>query len=88
MIKLMSFRVLFAIAAYYNFNINQINIKIDFFYGLINQLVYMQIPKSSEDSTNKSKFCTLLKALYSLKQISRLWYKRLSKFLLKKLGLN
>ena len=29
----------------------------------------------------------LLKTLYNLKQALRLWYKRLSKFLLKKLGL-
>lgn len=31
--------------------------------------------------------CKLLKALYGLKQASRLWYERLSKFLLEKLDL-
>lgn len=30
--------------------------------------------------------CKLIKALYYFKQAPRLWYKRLSKFLLKKLG--
>lgn len=49
----MVFRVLFAIAAYYDLDIDQINIKIAFFYGLINQLVYVQISKRSEDITNK-----------------------------------
>lgn len=31
--------------------------------------------------------CILLKAMYRLKQASRLWYKRFSNFFLKKLGL-
>lgn len=84
----MAFRVLFAIAAYYKLNINPMDIKTAFFYNLINQLVYVQIPKSSEDLTNKGKVCKQLKALYRLKQVPRLWYKRLFKFLLKKLGLS
>lgn len=32
----MVFRILFVIAAYYNFDIDQIDVKIAFFYGLIN----------------------------------------------------
>lgn len=52
-VKWMAFRVLFAIAAYYNLNINQIDIKIAFLYDLINQLVYMQISKGSKDASNK-----------------------------------
>lgn len=78
----MTFRVLFAIAAYYDLNIHQINIKTVFLLGLIDQLVYVQILKDSEDFTKKIKVYKLLKALYSPKQVSKLWYKRLSKFLL------
>lgn len=62
--------------------------KTAFFYRLINQLVYVQIPKGSETVANKNMVCKLLKALYGLKQAPKLWYKRLSKFLLKKLGLH
>lgn len=83
----MAFKVLFAIVAYYNLNINQIDIKIAFLYGMIDQLVYMQIPKGSKNSTNKGMICKLLKVFYNLKQTLRLWYKQLSQFLLKKLGL-
>ncbi len=86
MVKLMAFRVLFAIAAYYDLNIDQMDVKIAFLYSLIDQLVYVQIPKGLEDSTNRGKVCKLLKALYGLKQAPRLWYKTLSKFLLEKLG--
>lgn len=83
MVKLVAFKVLFAIAAYYDLDIDQIDIKTAFLYSLINQLVYIQIPNRSEDTTNKRMVYKLLKALYNLKQVPRLWYKRLSKFLLK-----
>lgn len=71
----MAFRVLFAIAAYYDLDIDQMDVKTAFLYGLIDQLVYVQIPRESEDATNKRMVCKLLKALYGLKQAPRLWYK-------------
>ena len=84
----MAFRILFAIIAYYDFDIDQIDMKIAFLYRLINQFVYIQIPKGLETSTNKNILCKLLKTLYSLKQAPNLWYERFSNFFLKKLGLH
>lgn len=84
----MVFRVLFAIAADYNLDINQMDIKTLFLYEIIDQLVYIQIPKGSKTSANKRMVCKLLKVLYGLKQAPRLWYERLSKFFPKKLGFN
>ena len=86
-IKLMAFRVLFAIAAHYDLDIDQIDVKTAFFYGMMDQLVYVQIPKGLETTANKKMVCKLLKTLYGLKQAPRLWYEKLSKFLLEKLGL-
>ncbi len=86
-IKPMAFRVLFAIAAYYDLDIDQIDVKTASLYGTIDPLVYVQILKASETTANKGMVCKLLKALYGLKQALRLWYERLSKFLLEKLGL-
>lgn len=83
----MAFRVLFAITTYYNLDIDQMDIKIAFLYSLIDQFVYVQIPKRSEDATSKRIVCKLLKALYNLKQVLSIWYKKLSKFLFKRLGL-
>ena len=87
-VKPMAFRVLFAIAAYYDLDIDQMDMKTAFLYGLIDHLVYVQIPKGSESPSTKGMVCKLLKALYGLKQAPRLWYERLSKFLLEKLGLH
>ena len=84
----MVFRVLFTIAAFYDLDINQINIKTAFLYDLINQLVYIKISKGTETNANRGMICKLLKILYGLKQSPRLWYKKLSNFLLQKLGLS
>lgn len=83
----MAFGVLFAIAAFLDPNIDQMEVKIAFLYGLIDQLVYIEIPKGRESEENRNKVCRPLKALYGLKQSPRLWYKRLSTLLLEKLGL-
>lgn len=87
MVKPIAFQVLFAIAVYYDLDIDQMDVKTAFQYGLIDQLIYVEIPKGTETETNKHMVCMLLKALYSLKQSPRLWYERLSGFLLQKLGL-
>ncbi len=83
----MASRMLFAPAAYYDLDINQMNVKTAFLYRIIDQLVYVQIPKCSETTASKGMVCKLLNPFYSLKQALRLWCKRLSKFLLEKLSL-
>lgn len=47
----MVFRVLFAVAAYFELDIDQMNVKMAFLYGLIDQLIYVNISKSSELET-------------------------------------
>lgn len=64
------------------------DVKTAFLYGLIDQLIYVEIPKGTETEETKNMVCKLLKALYGLKQSPRLWYERLSAFLLEKLGLS
>ena len=82
-VKPMAFRVLFAIAAYLNLEIEQMDVKTAFLNGDIDAEVYVRFP----DGFNERKVCRLNKALYGLKQSPRLWYERLARFLLEKLGL-
>lgn len=58
-----------------------------FFYDLIDQLIYVKMLKNAETHTTKNMIYKLQKALYSLKQLQRLWYKQLPTFLFKKLCL-
>ena len=60
----MAFRVLFAVTAFYNLDIDQMDIKTVFFYDLINQLIYIEIPKGTKIDDMVFK---LFKALYGLK---------------------
>lgn len=41
----MAFRALFAIAAFYDLDIEQMDVKIAFFHGIIDQLFYVKVPK-------------------------------------------
>ncbi len=86
-VKPMACRVFFAIAAFYDLDIDQMNVKTAFLYGLVDQLIYVEMPKRTETDAKKNMVCKLLKAFYGLKQSPRLWYERLSSFLLEKHGL-
>lgn len=66
-VKSIAFKVLFAITAYYNLDIDQIDIKTCFLYEVIDQLVYIEILKGSEIMANKRMIYKLLKAFYKLK---------------------
>lgn len=83
----MAFRIFFAIAAFYNLDINQIDVKTAFLYRDINQLLYVELPKSYYKD-QKNLMCKLNRVLYGLKQSSQLWYEYLLLFLLKKLELS
>lgn len=60
-IKPMAFRVLFAIAAFLDLDIDQMDVKTALLYGLINQLVYVEMPKCKETYANREMVCKLEK---------------------------
>jgi hypothetical protein len=80
-VKPMSYKALFAIAAANDYEVEQMDVKTAFLYSDIpdDQLVYMEQPEGYEDGTND--VCLLLKAIYGLKQSPALWYATLSGFL-------
>ena len=68
-VKPMAFRFIFAVAAYYDLDIDQLDVKTAFLYGIIDQLIYVEMPKGYEVSND---VCKLNRALYGLKQSPRL----------------
>jgi len=86
-VKPMAYRILFTLAAYYSWDIQQWDIKTAFINAPIedNIEIYIIQPTGYEDPRYPIKVCRLNKALYSLKQSARQWHNCLS-LLLKDLG--
>lgn len=78
-VKPMSYKALFAIAASLDLEIEQMDVKTAFLYGEINEDIYIEQPEGFND--NSGRVCKLNKALYGLKQSPRVWYKTLSEHL-------
>ena len=60
------------------------DVKNDFFNGFINEEVYVEQPPNFQSFNFPNHVFKLKNTLYDLKQAPRVWYERLSKFLLKK----
>ena len=73
---LKSIRILFAIAAYYDYEIWQMNVKTAFLNGYLEEDVYMAQPEGFVNPTHPNKVCKLKKSIYGLKQASRTWNHR------------
>lgn len=56
-VKPMIFHIFFTIAVYYDLDIDQMDIKTAFLYGLIDQLIYVKISKMTKTEANKNMVC-------------------------------
>ena len=77
-------RILLSLAAHYNWQLPQYDVKNAFLHGDLDEEIYMYIPPGFERNTS-NKVCKLKKALYGLKQSPRAWFGRFAK-VMKKFG--
>lgn len=77
-VKPMSYKALFAIAAATDYEIHQMDVKTAFLYGAVSEDIYVQQPTGLGCD---QRTCKLQKALYGLKQAPRVWFQTLSDFL-------
>jgi hypothetical protein len=70
---LKSVRIMLAIAAYFDYEIWQMDVKTAFLNGNLTEDVYMIQPEGFVDPANADKVCKLQKSIYGLKQASRSW---------------
>ncbi|KAI1676237.1 RVT-2 domain containing protein [Pyrenophora tritici-repentis] len=78
-VKPMSYKAIFAIAAAKDLEIHQMDVKTAFLYGDIDNEICVEPPEGLRGS--KGKLCRLRKALYGLKQSPRIWYQTLTEFM-------
>ena len=83
-VKPMSYKAIFALAAALDWELEQMDVKTAFLYGNVDEVIYVTQPTGFEAS-GKRKVCKLKKALYGLKQSPRVWYNTLAAYL-KELG--
>ncbi|RVW13644.1 Retrovirus-related Pol polyprotein from transposon TNT 1-94 [Vitis vinifera] len=71
-----SFRIIIALVAHYDLELHQMDVKIAFLNGNIDETIYMVQPENFESNDSKQLVCRLKRSIYGLKQASRQWYKK------------
>ena len=83
-----TFRYLISMAAGMNLKMQLMDVVSAYLYGSLDTNIYMNVPDGLKilDSKGNRKLYSvkLQRSLYGLKQSGRMWYNRLSDFLLKK----
>ena len=69
-----SFRVIMALVAHFDMELYQMDVKIAFLNGDLQEEVYMKKPKGFSSSNGENLVCKLKKSIDGLKQASRQWY--------------
>jgi len=83
-VKLMTYRVIFALAALGQWEIHGMDVITAFLLGKLDEEIFMMQPEEFEKQGMKRKMvCKLLRSLYGLKQASRVWNIQLHEFLIK-----
>ena len=81
-VKHSSIRVLLALVAMYDLELEQLDVKTAFLHGELEEQINMEQPHGFEVDGKEDHVCLLKKSLYGLKQSPRQWYKRFDSFML------
>ncbi|KAL0402016.1 UNVERIFIED_CONTAM: hypothetical protein Slati_4231500 [Sesamum latifolium] len=68
-----SIRILLTIAAWYDYEIWQMDVKIAFLNGYVEEVIFMDQPEGFTAIGEEQKVCRLQWSIYDLKQASRSW---------------
>ncbi|KAL0281809.1 UNVERIFIED_CONTAM: hypothetical protein Sradi_7284800 [Sesamum radiatum] len=68
-----SIRILLAIAAWYDYEIWQMDVKMAFLNGFIDEEIFMDQPEGFTAVGEEQKICHLQRSIYGLKQASGSW---------------
>lgn len=75
--KMNTVRIILSLAAHFDWELQQFDVKNAFLHGDLEEEVYMEIPPGYDPTSGSNKVCRLKKAIYGLKQSPRTWLGRL-----------
>ncbi|KAH9743695.1 hypothetical protein KPL70_003390 [Citrus sinensis] len=76
-VKYSSIRILLAIAAYNDLELDQMDVKTTFLHGNLEEEILMDQPEGFIEEGTEDMVCLLKRSLYGLKQSPRQWYLRI-----------
>ena len=80
--KLTSIRFVLSVAAAYDLEVEQMDVKTAFLHGDLEEEIYMRQPEGFEAKGKENLVCKLKKSLYGLKQSPRMWYQKFDTYML------
>ena len=78
--KMTSIRTLLGLAAVEGLEVHQMDVKMAFLNGDLEEEIYMDQPEGYVSEGEESLICKLSKTLYGLKQSPRAWYKKIDEY--------
>ena len=73
-INIITVRMLLAIVASMNLELDQMDVVTAFLYGDLHEDIFMKVPEGLRDPKRPELVCKLFKSFYGLKQALRQWY--------------
>ena len=80
-VKHSSMRLLYALAAKHDSNIDHLDVCTAFLNGDLEEIIFMELPEGYDVKGKSSKVCKLRKAVYGPKQATRSWNKKAAEVL-------
>jgi hypothetical protein len=80
-VRLTIIRVLLSLAASYGLLVHQMDVKIAFLNGELEEKIYMDQPDGFVSKGQEGMVCKLLKSLYGLKQAPKQWHEKFDRTL-------
>jgi hypothetical protein len=80
-VKMTSIRTILSLVAVEDLHLEQLDVKIAFLHGDLEEENYMQQPQGYEVKRKENLVCRLKKSLYGLKQAPRQWYLNFGRFM-------
>lgn len=82
-VRMATMRLLFAISAILDLEVQQMDVKTAFLNGDLNEVIYMKQPQGFIHKETENLVCLLGKSIYGLKQSPRMWNENIKSFLFK-----